>query len=133
MAPRLQQLLGGGLCAAQRRGGKGALSTELPEGSHGFGLGLAKPPVLARGCSAAVGLFLRLQGPGARNVHSRHHQHPGLSPVPQLSHCTFQQAPSTSPALSLQPSASLGSACLPALHPGQPQGSVTMSHTLSRG
>lgn len=44
----------------------------------------------------------------------RHHQHPDLNPVPELGHCTLQQAPGTSPALSLLPSAALGSACLPA-------------------
>lgn len=70
MTPRLWQPLGSLESSVLPSGGEGgsSLSAQLPEGSQGLGLGQAKPPVLARGCSAAPGLFLRLQGPAARTV-----------------------------------------------------------------
>lgn len=107
-------------CLVRGREGGISLSTE---GSQGLGLGLAKPPVLARGCRAVS----EAAGTCCQDCALRHHRHPGLGPVPQLSHCTFSRplARSQQCPCSLQPLKQ----CLP---PCPAQGSITMSHILAR-
>lgn len=100
MTPRLWQPLGGLESSVLPGGGEGgelSFST-APRGVTGawFGSGQASSP--CKGLQCCPRAVSEAAGTCCQDCVFQYHWHPGLSPVPQLSHCTLQQAPGTSPA-----------------------------------
>lgn len=88
----------GVLGAAWWWGGREFPFSTAPRGFTGACSGFGQASSPCKGVQCCPRAVSEAAGTCCQDCALQHHRHPGLSPVPQLSDCTLQQAPGTSPA-----------------------------------